>query len=456
MNISIIGTGYVGLVTGACLADLGNEVICADNDRAKIKLLKKSVMPIYEPGLEDLVRRNVKEKRLRFTSDISQAVRNSRIIFIAVGTPTLENGEADLTGVENVAKAIARNMNGHKLIVEKSTVPVETGFWVEHTIKVNLPKAKKGSHKFDVASNPEFLREGQAISDFMDPDRIVLGVQSQTARNLLLELYKPLKAQIVVTDIKSAEIIKHASNSFLAAKISFINAIARICERVGADVVNVADGMGLDKRIGRAFLDAGLGYGGSCFPKDLDAFISIAQKNGYDFQLLKAVRDINEEQRSDLVNKIKEALWIVKDKQIAILGLSFKPNTDDLRNAPSIEIIKMLQGEGARLSAFDPQSMEKAKALCPGVKLCKDAYAAARDADCLVVLTEWNEFKKLDFARLKKVMRQPIIIDGSNIHEPKELEKLGFRYDGIGRPPAAGRRPIPTYLNPDFSNSFGS
>lgn len=433
MDISIIGTGYVGLVTGACLADLGNDIICADNDRKKIALLKKNVMPIYEPGLDDVVRRNVKEKRLSFTSDIRAAVKKSKIIFIAVGTPPLENGEADLTGVENVAKVIARNIDGYKLIIEKSTVPVETGFWVGHTIKVNLPKGKNAKLKFDVASNPEFLREGQAINDFMNPDRIVIGAESQTARDLLLELYKPLNAPIVVTDIKSAEIIKHASNSFLATKISFINAIARICEYVGADVVKVAEGMGLDKRIGRAFLDAGIGYGGSCFPKDLDAFITIAKKNGYDFQLLKAVRDINYEQRKELVKKIKDALWIIKDKRIAVLGLSFKPNTDDLRSAPAIDIITQLQNEGAKIKAFDPQSMEKAKKILTGVKFCKDAYLAAKDCDCLMIATEWNEFKKLNFARLKKIMHQPIIVDGRNIYKPQDMEKLGFRYIAIGR-----------------------
>lgn len=433
MNIAIIGTGYVGLVTGVCLADLGNNVICVDNDSRKISRLTKLIMPIYEPGLDDIVRRNMKEKRLSFSADIKTAVKKSTIIFIAVGTPSLENGEADLTGVENVAKVIAQNINGYKLIVEKSTVPVETGFWLTHTIKVNLPKSKRGKLKFDVASNPEFLREGQAINDFMNPDRIVIGIESQGAKKLLLELYKPLKTNIIVTDIKSAEIIKHASNSFLATKISFINAIAQICERVGADVVKVADGMGLDRRIGRPFLDAGVGYGGSCFPKDLDAFITIARKNGYDFELLKAVRDINEQQKKSIVKKIKDALWILKDKQIAVLGLSFKPNTDDLRNAPSIDIITQLQKEGAHVRAFDPHSMKKAKELLLQVKFCADAYEAACDTDCLVIATEWNEFKELDFARLKKLMRQPILVDGRNIYEPKLIRKLGFRYIGMGR-----------------------
>ena len=433
MNIAVIGTGYVGLVTGACFAELGNSVICADNNQEKVSRLKKLIMPIYEPGLEEVVRRNVKEKRLAFSSNIKEAIQKAQVIFIAVGTPSLPNGEADLTYVENVAKSIARNINGYKLIVEKSTVPVETGSWVEHTIKVNLPKGKKGKLHFDVASNPEFLREGQALSDFMNPDRVVIGVESPTAKKLLLELYKPLKTQVVVTDIKSAEIIKHASNSFLAAKISFINAVANICEAVGADIVKVAEGMGLDKRIGRSFLDAGIGYGGSCFPKDIDAFINISKKSGYDFQMLKAVREINDYQKKDILKKIKDALWIIKDKQIGILGLSFKPNTDDLRSAPSIEIIKDLQAEGARIRAYDPQAMEKAKEIFSGVKFCKDAYDAAKGADCLVIVTEWNQFKELDLAKIKKLMRQPVIVDGRNIYDPQAMKRNDFRYTGIGR-----------------------
>lgn len=433
MNISVIGTGYVGLVTGACFAELGNRVICADNNREKVSALKKLIMPIYEPGLEEVVRRNVKEKRLTFSSNIKEAVQKAQVIFIAVGTPSLPNGEADLTYVENVAKAIAQNINGYKLIVEKSTVPVETGSWVEHTIKVNLPKGKKGKIDFAVASNPEFLREGQALADFMNPDRVVIGVESQKAKELLLELYKPLKTQMVITDIKSAEIIKHASNSFLAAKISFINAVANICEAVGADIVKVAEGMGLDKRIGRSFLDAGIGYGGSCFPKDIDAFINIAKKSGYDFQMLKAVREINEYQKKDILKKIKDALWIIKDKQIGILGLSFKPNTDDLRSAASIDIIKGLQTEGAKIRAYDPQSMEKAKEVLQGVKFCKDAYETAKGADCLVIVTEWNQFKELDLAKIKKLMRQPVIVDGRNIYDPQAMKKNDFRYTGIGR-----------------------
>jgi len=430
MNISIIGSGYVGLVTGSCFAELGNRVICADNDSKKIEGLKKGIIPIYEPGLKELVMSNMKKKRLRFSSSVKEAVLESEVIFIAVGTPSLENGEADLTYIENVARNIAQNLNGYRLIVEKSTVPVETGKWVKQTIATYI----KRKVKFDIASNPEFLREGQAISDFMHPDRIVIGVESKAARDILVNLYSPLKAPLVITDIKSAELIKHASNSFLATKISFINAISRICEKVGADVVEVAVGLGLDKRIGPSFLNAGLGYGGSCFPKDLDAFVTISEKLGYDFGLLKAARQINQEQKAFFLSKIRDALWILKDKNVGVLGLSFKPNTDDIRNAPAIEIIQALQIEGAKIKAYDPSSMDKAKAvLGKKVKFCKDAYEVCRDSDCLLFLTEWDEFKELDFLRVKKLLKRPLVIDGRNIYDHKRMEKLGFSYVGIGR-----------------------
>jgi UDPglucose 6-dehydrogenase len=429
MDISIIGSGYVGLVSGACFAELGNLVTCADNDAQKITTLKKGIVPIYEPGLEELIKINVKKKRLKFTSSIKEAVKAGEIIFIAVGTPALPNGEADLTGIENVARNIALNMDGYRLIVEKSTVPVETGEWVKQTISTYV----KHKIKFDVASNPEFLREGNAINDFMHPDRIVIGIESKKAQDLLVNLYKPLNAKIVITDIKSAELIKHASNSFLATKISFINAIARLCDKVGADVVEVAEGMGLDKRIGRAFLDAGIGFGGSCFPKDIDAFINICEKLGYDFQLLKVTKEINQAQKIFFLNKVKDALWIIKDKTIGILGLSFKPNTDDIRNAPSIEIIKALKAEGAKIKVYDPQAMPKAKALLGAVKFCPDPYQTCTACDCLLIVTEWDEFKELDFSKIKKLMHQPIIIDGRNIYEPQTLKKMGFKYVGIGR-----------------------
>ncbi len=429
MNISIVGSGYVGLVTGACLSELGNKVICVDNNEKKIADLKKFHIPIYEPGLEELIVNNVKSKRLSFTSSIKDAVKSCNLIFIAVGTPPLHNGEADLTGIENVARNIAKNLTSYRLIVEKSTVPVETCEWVKRTIHAH----KKSSVKFDVASNPEFLREGSAINDFLNPDRIVIGVESKQAREIMVNLYKPLNAPMVITDIKSAELIKHASNAFLATKISFINAISRICDKVGADVREVACGMGLDKRIGKSFLNAGIGYGGSCFPKDLDAFITISQKLGYNFQLLKSVKNINEGQIEFIFNKIKDALWIVKDKTIGVLGLSFKPNTDDIRNAPSLDLIKALEQDGAKIRAYDPQAMVKAKEMLPEVKFCKDPYDAAKGADCLLVITEWDEFKELDFTKVKKLLKKPLIIDGRNIYEPSTLRKLGFSYIGMGR-----------------------
>lgn len=439
MDIAIIGSGYVGLVTGACFAELGNKVVCADNDAGKIARLKKGIIPIFEPGLEELICYNAQKKRLSFTSDIRQAVKSSEVIFIAVGTPTLKNGEADLTGIENVARNIALNMTGYRLIVEKSTVPVETGEWVKHTVLTYI----KSKIKFDVASNPEFLREGSAINDFMHPDRIVIGVESKKARDILVKLYKPLNAPIVVTNIKSAELIKHASNAFLATKISFINGLSRISEKVGADVMEIAEGMGLDKRIGRAFLNAGVGYGGSCFPKDLDAFITISDKVGYSFDLLKAVKNTNEEQKSFVLKKVKDALWIVKDKNIGVLGLAFKPNTDDIRSAPALDLIKALHAEGAKIRMYDPKAQEKTRqvlekdyntsVITSDFKFCSDPYEACKGADCLLVVTEWDEFKELDFVKVKKLLKRPLVIDGRNIYDHRNLQKLGFTYIGVGR-----------------------
>ncbi len=428
MDISIIGSGYVGLVTGACFAELGNTVICADNDVKKISGLKKGLVPIYEPGLKELISYNLKNKRLKFTSSIREAVKASEVIFIAVGTPTLENGEADLTGIEKVARSIAQNMVGYRLIVEKSTVPVETCSWVKKTISTYV---KKG-YKFDVVSNPEFLREGSAINDFTHPDRIVIGAESLKAKQIMTNLYQPLNRPILITNIKSAELIKHASNAFLATKISFINALSRICDQVGADVKEVAQGMGLDSRIGGHFLRAGIGYGGSCFPKDLEAFITISRKLGYDFQILKAVRDTNQEQGAYVLQKIKDALWIIKDKTIAVLGLAFKPDTDDLRNSPSIALIMGLSREGARIRVYDPKAMAKAKEILKEAVFCKDPYQAARGADCLIVATEWNEFKELDFIKLKNTLKRQLIVDGRNIYEPGPLKELGFTYIGVG------------------------
>ncbi|MBI3026856.1 UDP-glucose/GDP-mannose dehydrogenase family protein [Candidatus Woesearchaeota archaeon] len=429
MRIAVVGAGYVGLVTAACFAELENDVVCVDIDKEKIKNLNSNIVPIYEPGLEEFVARNKERQKLKFTDDLRKAIAKSEIVFICVGTPPKENGEADLSYVEGVARAIAEVMSSYKVIVEKSTVPVETGEKVAKAIK------SYNSHNvdFDVVSNPEFLREGSAVKDFMQPDRIVVGCESERAKQIMAELYKPLKAPIIFTDIKSAEIIKHASNSFLATKISFINAIANICELAGADVGKVAEGMGYDKRISRAFLNAGIGYGGFCFPKDAEAFIRIAEKFGYDFKLLKSVQEINKAQRKHFVNKIEKALWVVKGKTIAILGLSFKPDTDDMRFAPSIDIINQLQSEGAKIKAYDPAAMEKAKSVLRDITYCNNPYEAAKDADALAIVTEWNEFKNLDFKKIKSLMKHPLIVDGRDIYNPESLKKEGFAYISIGR-----------------------
>lgn len=430
MKISIIGSGYVGLVTGACLAELGNHVICVDNDVKKIVMLRKGLMPIFERGLKDLVRRNVRAGRLTFSSDIKAGVRKSDIIFICVGTPPRNNGEADLTFIEAVARQIALAMPSYRLIVEKSTVPVNTGRWVEKTISAfnrrNIP--------FDVASNPEFLREGSAIEDFFHPDRLVIGARSKKARDILTKLYKPLRAPIVFTNIEAAELIKHASNSFLAMKISFINAVANICDKVGADIAEVRQGVGYDKRIGQSFLSAGIGFGGSCFPKDLAAFIKISEKLDYDMSLLKEVEKINSRQKFVVKKKIEQFIWNLSNKTITVLGLSFKPDTDDLRSSPSLDLIKLLLAEGARVKVYDPQAMPKAKKILgKTVKFCGNVYSAAKDSDCVIVATEWREFAGLDLKRLKAVMAQPVLIDGRNIYDPDKARKLGFKYAGMGR-----------------------
>lgn len=429
MKIAVIGSGYVGLVTASCFAELGNDVICVDIDEGKISKLNKGIIPIYEPGLEELALANNRAGRLRFATDIKMAIRESEIIFICVGTPPKESGEADLSHVESVARTIAEAMDSYKIIVEKSTVPVETGSKVAKSIKAyNMHKAD-----FDVVSNPEFLREGSAISDFMKPDRIVIGCESERARQAMQKLYEPLNAPILFTDIKSAEIIKHASNSFLAAKISFINAISNICESAGADVEKVAEGMGLDKRIGKSFLSAGIGYGGFCFPKDAEAFIRISEKLGYDFKLLKEVQEINHQQRAHFVRKVEKALWVVKGKTIGVLGLAFKPNTDDMRFAPSVDIIAELQKEGARIQAYDPQAMEKSKGTLKDISYCSSPYDAAKGADALIIITEWDEFKEMDFKKIKSLMKHPLMIDGRNIYNPDDMKKEGFAYISMGR-----------------------
>ncbi len=428
-RVGVIGAGYVGLVTAVCLADLGNKVICVDNDQNKIKKLNKGLVPIYEPGLTELIKKNRKQKRLTFSTSVKEALQGSQIIFICVGTPSRDDGSADLSAVEKVAFQIAKTMKEYKIIVEKSTVPAETGEKIRRTIALN----KKSDVSFDVVSNPEFLREGQAMHDSLHPDRVVIGVESRRAEEIMKRLYKPLKAPVVVTNIETAEIIKHASNSFLAAKISFINAVANLCEKVGADVEKVADAMGLDKRIGRAFLNAGCGFGGSCFPKDLDAFIHLSHQKGYDFELLKVVRKINEEQKKTAVKKVEEALWIIKDKAIAVLGLSFKPDTDDIRCSVAIDVIRLLQEAGARIKAYDPQAMDKTKACTQGIKFCRSAYEAAKNSDCLLIMTEWEEFRRLDLKKIKKLLRQPVIVDGRNIFDPALMKKAGFVYRCFGR-----------------------
>jgi UDPglucose 6-dehydrogenase len=427
MKICVIGTGYVGLVTGVCMAALGNNVTCVDIDRKKISNLKKGILPIYEPGLDDLLKKN--KKRVKFTNSIKEGIADVQIIFIAVGTPPTESGEADLTFVKSVAKEIGKNMKSSKIIVDKSTVPAGTGDIVESIIE----EYSKGKYKFDVASCPEFLKEGSAINDFMNPDRVVIGAKRREAAEKVAEIFKPLNTKIVISDIRSAEMIKHASNTFLAMKISFINEVANICERVGADVEVVANGMGLDKRIGRMFLNAGAGYGGSCFPKDVAALRCMATNENYEPILLSAVMEVNRQQRKIIVNKIKNIMGTLEGRQIGILGIAFKPNTDDIRDAVSVDVINALLEKGCRIKAFDPVAMPNAKKVVRGVDFVKDSYAAAENVECLVVLTEWNEFRELDMAKIKLLMKKPAVVDGRNIYDPEKLRKLGFEYSGIGR-----------------------
>jgi len=430
MNIAIIGTGHVGLITGACLAERGHKVLCVDSDERKVKLLKSLKMPIYEPELEPLVVRNVKAGRLKFGGSNADAVAFGKVIFICVPTPPTASGGADLSYIEAVSRDIARSLQDYRLIVEKSTVPVRTG---GHVRSVIGKYAKKGAD-FDVASNPEFLREGSAIQDTLHPDRIVFGVETRRAEMVLRDVYKPFKAPIVVTDIKSAELIKHASNSFLALKISYANALAAVCERAGASVTEVVRGMGMDARIGASFLNAGIGYGGSCFPKDVAAFESISRDLGYDFGLLREVMKVNQDARERFVKKVEEELWIVKGKVICALGLSFKPNTDDLRESVGLAVVQRLADRGAKVRAYDPQAMEKAKSHLKDVTLCSSPYEAAQGTDCALLLTEWDEFKGLDWKRVKKAMAHPTLIDGRNLFDPAKMRELGFTYRSVGRP----------------------
>jgi UDPglucose 6-dehydrogenase len=429
MKLTINGTGYVGLVSGACFAEVGHHVVCVDNDAAKIKLLKEGGIPIYEPGLEELVKKNVAVGRLSFTTSIAEGVQKSDVIFIAVPTPPQADGSVDLSFIERVARDIAAAMTDYKIIVDKSTVPVKTGEKVAETIK----RYCKAKVDFDVVSNPEFLREGFAVGDLMKPDRIVIGVRSQRPVAAMKKVYTPFNAPIVVTDINSAELIKHASNSFLALKISYINAIAMLCETVGANVQEVAAGMGMDERIGRRFLNAGIGFGGSCFPKDLSAFIKIAEQLGLDFRLLKEVQRINTEQMERFIKKITDTLWVLKDKKIGVLGLAFKQNTDDIRMSPAIELCQRLQKEGAILRAHDPKAMGKARAILPNITYVDDMNDVAEGCDALVVATEWDAFKKLDLERARKALTHPIMFDGRNLFDRAEMERSGWIYKSVGR-----------------------
>ena len=430
MQVGVFGAGYVGLVTGAVFADLGNDVICVDIIKEKIDLLRRGEMPIYEPGLEEMVHRNVADNRLSFSTDLDETVRASDIIFICVGTPPRENGETDLSFVEQAAKAIARSINHYKVIVNKSTVPVGTGDFVSEIIE----RDKRSDVDFDVVSNPEFLREGSAIQDTLAPDRIVIGAPNKNVAMRLLELYAPLERPMLITDVYSAEMIKYASNSFLALKISFINAVANICERAGASVEDVAKGMGYDQRIGKEFLQAGLGFGGSCFPKDLESLIHTAHKFGYEFDLLKAAQAVNRDRGARFLSLMREKLGGLKGKMIGVLGLAFKPNTDDMRDAKSVEIIRGLQAEGARVKVYDPVAMENARRIFNDVQFCQSSYEVAEGADALAVLTEWREFRQLNMTRIKELMARPVIFDGRNIYDPERKRRLGFEYYSLGRP----------------------
>ena len=437
MDLSIIGSGYVGLVTGACFADVGHNVICVDNDARKIESLKAGKIPIYEPGLEEVIHRNVSAHRLRFSGSIQEAVDNSQIVFIAVPTPQQANGDVDLSFIEKVAREIAGVLTDYRVIVDKSTVPVKTGEKVAESIK----RYNRHGAKFDVVSNPEFLREGCAVGDLMHPDRIVIGAQSERAIDLMKKVYEPFMAPILVTDINSAELIKHAANSFLALKISYINAVSAICEASGADVEKVADGIGMDRRIGRNFLNAGIGYGGSCFPKDIAAFITISEQLGVPFNLLKEVQRINGLQKERFLKTIRETLWVLREKKVAIWGLTFKPDTDDIRSSVAIDLAADMLREGAHVTAYDPKGMEKAREVkaIAEIKFASSALEAVEGAEALVIATEWSDFANIDLAIVKAKMATPIIFDGRNMFDPETMRQLGFRYHSIGRATVAPR-----------------
>lgn len=430
MTITFVGHGYVGLVTAAVFADLGNTVWVIGHTPEKIENLKKGVIPIYEPGLDEIVVRNVKAGRLLFTLDYDKAIPDSKIVFIAVGTPPKPTGEADLSVVFEVAKKVGKHLDGYTVVVTKSTVPIGTN----KKVKEILEQEKSEKATVDVASVPEFLREGQAISDTQHPDRVVIGTQTQQAQDLLVELHKPIDGEVVLTNIETAEMIKYAANAFLATKISFANAIAMLSEKTGSDAVKVLQGIGLDKRIGQHFLHPGVGYGGSCFPKDVKALIAIGKEHAYNFELLKQVEQINKEAMLRVIDKAKGMVGgSLKDKTVAVLGLAFKPDTDDMRDAPSIVVIKELLAKEAHVRAYDPVAMENAKHILKGITYCSDAYDAAKDADIVILMTEWNEFKQLDLRKLRSVMKAKVLLDGRNIYDPHIAKDLGYSYEGIGR-----------------------
>jgi len=429
MTITFVGHGYVGLVTAAVFADFGNKVYVIGHTKEKIDKLNSGIIPIYEPGLEELVKKNVNAKRLIFTLDYNPAIPESDVVFIAVGTPTTKTGDADLSTVLAVAEKIGQNLKGYTVVTTKSTVPAGTNKKVKRILEESKPQGTE----VDYASIPEFLREGTAISDTTNPDRVVIGTDCKRAQELLIKLHEPIKAPLVLTNFETAELIKYASNAFLALKISYANAIAKLSESLGADALKVLEGIGADKRIGNKFLSPGPGYGGSCFPKDVKALISIAKDNDYQFSLLEEVENINHQSRRDIVRKARKILGDLRNRQIGILGLAFKANTDDMRDAPAIDIINLLQNDGAKVSAFDPKSMGTAAAVLKNVDYKKDAYEVAKDADLIIILTEWNEFKELDFSKIKTAMKSPNIIDGRNLYEPEQMKAQGFNYIGIGR-----------------------
>jgi UDPglucose 6-dehydrogenase len=431
MNICMVGTGYVGLVTAACLADFGMDVTCVDKDEAKIALLERGISPIYEPGLEELIHKNEKAKRLRYTTELAESVERALVIFIAVGTPPKDDGSPDLSFIFEVAESIASHMNGYKVVVTKSTVPTGTGAKIEEILRKN-----RRGHKFSVVSNPEFLREGSAIEDFMRPDRVVIGSRDEEAIAIVQDVYSPLLTAgvpFVVTDVESAELIKYASNGFLALKITFINEIAAMCERMGADVKDVARGMGLDKRIAPAFLLPGPGYGGSCFPKDSAAVVDLAKRNGYRFRIMETVLAVNDAVKSRMIEKVEKVCGDVRGKRVAVLGVAFKPETDDIRDSSSLRLIRDLVTRGADVVAYDPAAMENVRREMPGLELAEEVYECARGADALVLATDWNQFRKLDLDRLEATMKGKNFVDLRNLYEPAEMRKLGWNYVGVGR-----------------------